>query len=75
MRVEFFDKGSVATIVITSFFWQRRKRLHLLDVALLEVPNAAWTMESGLKVKTIISGPIITMMRAHKMIWREVNNG
>jgi hypothetical protein len=73
MRVEFIDKGVTASIVITSYFWQRQKRFRLLNIALLEVPNAAWSMKAGFTVKTIISGPIITMLRAHKMIWREVN--
>jgi hypothetical protein len=73
MQIEFFDKGAVGSIVITSPFWQLRRHFRAVDAALLTSPCITWRNEGFLVKRTILSAPIIPMYQAHKATWRVVN--
>ncbi|RXJ10469.1 hypothetical protein [Lelliottia nimipressuralis] len=73
MSIKFFDKGATATITFTTYIWQYRKRTRFIDAALLGAPQATCSVKHGLVARTVISGPVIPMMRAYKMIRQEAN--
>lgn len=70
MKIEFVDKGTVATLTITSSLFEFRKHNRLVDAALLSADVVANT--SGIFIrKTVISGPINRSLRAHRAAIRE----
>ncbi|WP_320744527.1 hypothetical protein [Enterobacter sp. 276E10] len=45
MRIEFFDKGAVGHMVISSPFWRVRRHFRAVDAALIESPCITWRNE------------------------------
>lgn len=73
MRIEFIPKSTVAHMVICSPFWRWQRHFRAVDAALFECPCITWRSEGFWLKRTILSGPIVPMLRAHKAAWVEVN--
>ena len=73
MRIEFFDKGAVGQIIIRSPFWRWRRHFHAVEAALSVSPCITSRNEGFWIRRSILSGPVVPMLMAHKAAWKEVN--
>lgn len=72
MKVDFEDKGAVATITITSTVFEFRKHNRVVDVALLSTPGIVVQRSGMFFMKSVLSGKSRDMLRANKTVHREV---
>ena len=72
MKIDFEDKGAVATITITSTVFEFRKHNRVVDVALLSTPGIVITRSGMFFMKSVLSGKSRDMLRANKTVHREV---
>lgn len=71
MKFIYHDKGSIATITITSTVFEFRKHNRVVDAALFAADVKA--ARSGLfLMKSVLSGPSTAMLRTYKTVAREV---
>lgn len=72
MKFDYQDKGSIATITITSTVFEFRKHNRVVDAALFAADVR--TARSGVfRMKSVISGKTAAVMRACKVIAREAS--
>lgn len=71
MKVDFEDKGAVATLTITSTIFEFRKHNRVVDVALLTTPGIIVNRRGMFFMKSVLSGKTRDMLRANKTIARE----
>ncbi|GJL37364.1 hypothetical protein TUM17576_41840 [Enterobacter hormaechei] len=73
MRIDYEDKGAVATMTITSSVFEFRRHNHAVDTALFLAPGTIIASRSGfLLMKTVISGPVNKILRAYKIAQKDV---
>ncbi|SCC62228.1 hypothetical protein [Kosakonia oryziphila] len=72
MKIEFNDKGAVATVTITSTAFEFRRHNRAVDTALFLAPGTIASRSGFFLMKTIISGPTSRVSRAYKNVMREV---
>ncbi|EPT4026324.1 hypothetical protein ACVQMG_004645 [Enterobacter roggenkampii] len=71
MKVDFEDKGTVATVTITSTIFEFRKHNRVVDVALFSTPGIIVSRSGVLFMKSVLSGKSRDMLRANKTVARE----
>ncbi|EPP4975962.1 hypothetical protein ACUQO8_002170 [Klebsiella pneumoniae] len=73
MKIEFNDKGVIATAIITSTVFEFRLHNRAVDTALFLAPSVR-SKRSGLFImKTVISGKTSHVLRAYKALKAEVS--
>lgn len=72
MKTEYFDKGAVATLTITSTVFEFRRHVRLVDTVLMCTPGVIASRRGFFLMKTVISGRSKEMLRANKTAMREV---
>ncbi|MCW2485757.1 hypothetical protein J5069_07580 [Candidatus Symbiopectobacterium sp. NZEC127] len=70
MKVDYQDKGAIATITITSTVFEFRKHNRVID-AVLFAANVKVVRSGLFLMKSVISGPSTEMLRAYKTVVRE----
>ena len=71
MKIEFKDKGAVATVTITSTVIEFNRHNRAVDTALFLTPGTIASRSGFLFIKTVISGPSTKVIRAYKNVVRE----
>lgn len=71
MKVDFEDKGAVATVTITSTIFEFRKHNRVVDVALFSTPGIIANRSGIFFMKSVLSGKTRDMLRANKTVARE----
>ncbi len=71
MKIEFNDKGAVATVTITSNVFEFRRHNRAVDTALFLAPGTIASRSGFFLMKTVISGPTARVIRAYKNVMRE----
>lgn len=75
MRIEFIDKGAIGHIIIRSPVWRLIGHKRAVNAALLNAPLSTIVRNEGFWIrKTVLTGPIISMLIAHKDAWNKVNS-
>ncbi|AUU92138.1 hypothetical protein ACP3S7_30085 [Phytobacter ursingii] len=72
MKIEFNDKGAVATVTITSSVFEFRLHNRTVDTVLFRESGVIHTRSGIFRMKTVISGPSNRMLRAHKIAQENV---
>lgn len=75
MKIEIFDKGSVATLTIISTVFEFRKHVRVVDTILMCTPGVVANRRGFFLMKTVISGRSREMLRANKTALREIYKG
>lgn len=71
MKIEFNDKGAVATVTVTSTVFEFIRHNRAVDAALLLAPGTIANRSGFFLMKTVISGPTARVIRAYKNVLRE----
>ncbi|ENU6149641.1 hypothetical protein ACE13H_005135 [Escherichia coli O103:H2] len=72
MKIQYQDYGAVANIVITSSCLTLRKHNRVVDAVLFNVPGITENRSSFFWVKSSLSGKTRDILRAYKIVQREV---
>jgi len=71
MKIEFNDKGAVATVTITSTVFEFSRHNRAVETALFLAPGTIASRCGFFLMKTVISGPTARVIRAYKNAMRE----
>lgn len=71
MKIEFNDKGAVATVTITGTVFEFRRHNRAVELALFLSPGTIASRSGFFLMKTVISGPTARVSRAYKHVMRE----
>ena len=72
MKIEFNDKGVIATAIITSTVFEFRHHNRAVDTALFLAPSVRSKRSGFFIMKTVISGKTSHVLRAYKALKAEV---
>lgn len=70
MKIDYLDKGAVATLTITSTAFEFRRHNRCVDAALFSA-NVISSRSGIFLMKSVISGKTSAVMRAYKVVLRE----
>ncbi|HBT0796176.1 TPA: hypothetical protein MA183_002794 [Klebsiella pneumoniae] len=73
MKIEFNDKGVIATATITSTVFEFRLHNRAVDTALFLAPSVRAKRSGFFVLKTVISGKTSHVLRAYKAIKAEAS--
>lgn len=73
MKIEFIDKGVIATVTITSTVFEFRLHNRAVDTALFLAPSVRAKRSGFFIMKTVISGKISHVLRAYKALKAEAS--
>lgn len=73
MKIEFNDKGVIATAIITSTVFEFRLHNRAVDTALFVAPSVRSKRSGFFIMKTVISGKTSHVLRAYKALKAEVS--
>lgn len=73
MKIEFNDKGVIATAIITSTVFEFRLHNRAVDTALFLAPSVRSKRNGFFIMKTVISGKTSHVLRAYKALKAEVS--
>lgn len=73
MKIEFNDKGVIATAIITSTVFEFRLHNRAVDTALFLAPSVRSKRSGFFIMKTVISGKTSHVLRAYKAFKAEVS--
>ncbi|NHE81906.1 hypothetical protein G9400_20070 [Klebsiella michiganensis] len=73
MKIEFKDKGVIATAIITSTVFEFRLHNRAVDTALFLAPSVRSKRSGFFMMKTVISGKTSHVLRAYKALKAEVS--
>lgn len=73
MKIEFNDKGVIATAIITSTVFEFRLHNRAVDTALFLAPSVRSKRSGFFIMKTVISGKTSHVLRAYKSLKAEVS--
>lgn len=73
MKIEFNDKGVIATAIITSTAFEFRLHNRAVDIALFLAPSVRSKRSGFFIMKTVISGKTSHVLRAYKALKAEVS--
>ena len=73
MKIEFNDKGVIATAIITSTAFEFRLHNRAVDTALFLAPSVRSKRSGFFIMKTVISGKTSHVLRAYKALKAEVS--
>jgi len=73
MKIEFNDKGVIATAIITSTVFEFRQHNRAVDTALFLAPSVRSNRSCFFIMKTVISGKTSHVLRAYKALKAEVS--
>ncbi|HGN8864049.1 hypothetical protein [Klebsiella michiganensis] len=73
MKIEFNDKGVIATAIITSTVFEFRLHNRAVDTALFMAPSVRSKRSGFFIMKTVISGKTSHVLRAYKALKAEVS--
>ena len=73
MKIEFNDKGVIATAIITSTVFEFRLHNRAVDAALFLAPSVRSKRNGFFIMKTVISGKTSHVLRAYKALKAEVS--
>ncbi|WP_343551450.1 hypothetical protein [Klebsiella quasipneumoniae] len=73
MKIEFNDKGVIATATITSTVFEFRLHNRVVDTALFLAPSVRAKRSGFFVLKTVISGKTSHVLRAYKAIKAEAS--
>ncbi|MBZ7331024.1 hypothetical protein FMJ13_03780 [Klebsiella michiganensis] len=73
MKIEFNDKGVIATDIITSTVFEFRLHNRAVDTALFLAPSVRSKRSGFFIMKTVISGKTSHVLRAYKALKAEVS--
>ncbi|EOF9215855.1 hypothetical protein POY27_12945 [Klebsiella pneumoniae] len=73
MKIEFNDKGVIATATITSTVFEFRLHNRVVDTALFLAPSVRAKRSGFFVLKTIITGKTSHVLRAYKAIKAEAS--
>ena len=73
MKIEFNDKGVIATAIITSTVFEFRLHNRAVDTALFLAPSVRSKRSGFFIMKTVISGNTSHVLRAYKALKAEVS--
>ena len=73
MKIEFNDKGVIATTTITSTVFEFRLHNRVVDTALFLAPSVRAKRSGFFVLKTIITGKTSHVLRAYKAIKAEAS--
>ncbi|HGE2384210.1 hypothetical protein EYY80_07170 [Klebsiella oxytoca] len=73
MKIEFNDKGVIATAIITSKVFEFRLHNRAVDTALFLAPSVRSKRSGFFIMKTVISGKTSHVLRAYKALKAEVS--
>ncbi|HBQ6587505.1 TPA: hypothetical protein L8N61_000471 [Klebsiella quasipneumoniae subsp. similipneumoniae] len=73
MKIEFNDKGVIATATITSTVFEFRLHNRVVDTALFLAPSVRAKRSGFFVLKTIITGKTSHILRAYKAIKAEAS--
>ena len=71
MKIEFSDKGAVATVTITSTVFEFRKNNRVVDTVLFSTFGIVAKRSGMFFMKTVLSGKTRDVLRAHQAVQRE----
>ncbi|MFB5952134.1 hypothetical protein [Klebsiella pasteurii] len=73
MKIEFIDKGVIATVTITSTVFEFRLHNRAVDTALFLAPSIQAKRSGFFILKTVISGKTSHVLRAYKALEAEAS--
>lgn len=73
MKIEFNDKGVIATAIITSTVFEFRLHNRAVDTVLFLAPSVRSKRSGFFIMKTVISGKTSHVLRAYKALKAEVS--
>ncbi|EOW4542378.1 hypothetical protein ACUHRZ_001254 [Raoultella planticola] len=73
MKIEFNDKGEIATATITSTVFEFRLHNRAIDTALFLAPSVRSKRSGFFIMKTVISGKTSHVLRAYKALQAEAS--
>ncbi|MFP1258725.1 hypothetical protein ACK16A_03285 [Klebsiella michiganensis] len=73
MKIEFNDKGVIATAIITSTVFEFRLHNRAVDTALFLAPSVQSKRSGFFIMKTVISGKTSHVLRAYKTLKAEAS--
>lgn len=73
MKIAYFDKGAAATMVITSTVFEFRQHNRVVDTVRFLHPDVIATRSGLFRLKTVVSGKALEMLRAHRTVQRETS--
>ncbi|HFK3510578.1 hypothetical protein [Klebsiella michiganensis] len=73
MKIEFNDKGVIATAIITSTVFESRLHNRAVDTALFLAPSVRSKRSGFFIMKTVISGKTSHVLRAYKALKAEAS--
>ncbi|EIY5381654.1 TPA: hypothetical protein ACTV60_003164 [Klebsiella pneumoniae] len=73
MKIEFNDKGVIATATITSTVFEFRLHNRVVDTALFLAPSVRAKRSGFFVLKTVITGKTSHVLRAYKAIKAEAS--
>ncbi|HFN7263107.1 TPA: hypothetical protein ACHGUG_003559 [Klebsiella pneumoniae] len=73
MKIEFNDKGVIATATITSTVFEFRLHNRVVDAALFLAPSVRAKRSGFFVLKTVITGKTSHILRAYKAIKAEAS--
>ncbi|HFE8496619.1 MULTISPECIES: hypothetical protein [Raoultella] len=73
MKIEFNDKGEIATTTITSTVFEFRLHNRAIDTALFLAPSVRSKRSGFFIMKTVISGKTSHVLRAYKALQAEAS--
>lgn len=73
MKIEFNDKGVIATATITSTVFEFRLHNRAVDTALFLAPSVRAKRSGFFVLKTVITGKTSHVLRAYKVIKAEAS--
>lgn len=72
MQIKYQDYSAVANVIITSTAFEFRKHNRAVDTALFLAPGTIVKRSGMFFMKSVISGKSRDVLRAHKVVLREV---
>lgn len=73
MKIEFIDKGVIATAIVTNTVFEFRLHNRAVDTALFLAPSVRSKRSGFFILKTVISGKTIHVLRAYKALQSEAS--
>lgn len=73
MRIDYEDKGTVATMTITSTVFELRRHNRTVDKVLFQESGIIHTRSGLFRLNTVFSGASNRMLRAYKIALQEAS--